>query len=89
MVKIVRESGDGDASILDTSIGISGSFLLESGLVELDVVVDYCGMPDMVVASTTDGTETKDVLSEILCDVVEPKVGMVPASDTTPLAMPS
>ena len=33
MVEIVRDSGDRDASILDTSIGISGSFPLESGSV--------------------------------------------------------
>ena len=33
MVEI--DSGDGDASILDTNIGISGSFPLESGSVEL------------------------------------------------------
>ncbi len=34
MAKIVRDNGDGDASILDTNIGISGSFPLESGSVE-------------------------------------------------------
>ena len=33
MVEIVRDSGDGDASILDTSIGISSSIPLESGSV--------------------------------------------------------
>ena len=39
--------------------------------------------------STTDGTKTSDVVSEIMCDVGKPAVGMVPASDTTLLAMPS
>ena len=39
--------------------------------------------------STTDGTETSDVVSEIMCDVGKLAVGMAPASDTTPLAMPS
>ena len=38
--------------------------------------------------STIDDTETSDVVSEIMCDVDEPTVGMVPTSDTTPLAMP-
>ena len=88
MAKSVRDSGDGDASILDTSIGISGLFPLESSSVQLGAPADCCGMPDMVAVSTTDGTEARDV-SGIMCDVGEPAVGMVPGSDTTPLAVSS
>ena len=50
MVEIVKDSGDRDASILDTSIGISGSFPLELGLVELGVAADCCGMPLLLMA---------------------------------------
>ena len=88
MVEIVRDRGDGDASILNTSIGISGSFPLVLGSAKLGAVPNCCGMPNMVVAFTIDGTETKDVVSELMCDVDESTVGMVPTSDTTPLAMP-
>ena len=89
MVEIVRDSGEGDASILDTSIGISGSFPLGSSSIELGAAANCCGMPDMVVVSTTDGTETRDVVSEIMCDVGEPVVGTIPTSDITPLVMSS
>ncbi len=85
MAKIFRDSGDGDASILDTNIGILGSFPLELGSVELGVVADCC-MLDMVVASSIDGTETRDV-SKIMCDVGESAIGMVPTSNTTPLVI--
>lgn len=89
MVETVRDSGVGDASILDTSIGIFITLPLGIGSVELGATVDCCGMPDMVVVSTTDGMETSDDVSEIICDIGESTVGMVPASDTTPLAMSS
>lgn len=89
MAESVRDSGAGDSSILDTSIGISGSFPLESGSVQLGATTNCCGMPAMAVVSTPDGTETRDVVSGIMCDVGEPAVGMVPGSDTTPLAVSS
>jgi len=89
MAEIVRDSGDGDASILDTNIGISGSFPLESGSIELGAVADFCGVPDMVVTSSTNGTKTRDVVSKTMCDVGQLIVGMVPTSNTTPFAMSS
>ena len=89
MAKIVRDSGDGDASILDTNIGISGSSPLESGLVELGAAADFCGMLDMVVTSSTNGMKTRDVVSKSMCDVGQLIVGMVPTSNTTPFAMSS
>jgi len=89
MAEIVRDSGDGDASILDTNIGISGSSPLESGSVELGVAIDCCGMPDMVVTSSTNGTKTRDDVSKTMCDVGELTFGMVPTSNTTPLVISS
>lgn len=89
MVEVDRGSRYEDISILDTSIGMLNSFPLEAGSVELGAAADCCGMLEMMVVSTTDGTTTSDVVSEIMCDVGKPAVGMVPASDTTPLAMPS
>lgn len=89
MVEVDRGSGDEDISVFDTSIGMFGSFPLEAGSVELGAAAEHCGMFDLVVVSTTDGTETSDVVPEIMFDVDKPVVGMVPASDATPLAVSS
>ena len=58
MVEVDRGSGDEDISVLDTSIGMLGSFPLEAGSVELGAAAEHCGMFDLVVISTTDGTKT-------------------------------
>ena len=82
-------SGVRDAFILDTSIGISRTLPLGTGSVELGVAADCCSMPNMVVVSSSNGTETSDVIPKIMFDVDEPTVGMVPTSDTTPLVVSS
>ena len=89
MVEVDRGPGDEDIFVLDTSIGMFGSFPLEASSVELGAAAEHCGMFDLVVVSTTDGMETNDVVPEIMFDVDEPIVGMVPASDTTPLVVSS
>lgn len=89
MVEVVRDSGDGDAFILDTSVGMFGLFAVEVGSVELGTTVEHCGMFDLVVASTTDSTKTSDVEPEIMSDVGVPAVDLVHVSDTTPLAVSS
>ena len=89
MVEVDRGNGDEDISILDTSIGMLGSFPLEASSLELGTVAKHCGMFDLVVISTTDGMKTSDFLLEIMFNIDETIVGMVSFSDTTPLVVSS